>query len=138
MCLCVLVFRLEEIGMPKLDDYASLTKSPGVPACGNFKILDAVKQALVDLKIEPWQTAFVSGIGQAAKLPHYLKCNLFNGLHGRTLPVATGVKLANSRLVVIAEGGDGDGFAEGGNHAIAAMRRNVDLTGCCTTTRSMA
>ena len=114
--------------MPKLEDYASSDEIAWCPACGNFKILDAVKQALVDLKIEPWQTAFVSGIGQAAKLPHYLKCNLFNGLHGRTLPVATGIKLANSRLVVIAEGGDGDGFAEGGNHAIAAMRRNVDMT----------
>lgn len=70
----------------------------------------------------------VSGIGQAAKLPHYLKCNTFNGLHGRTLPVATGAKVANQRLVVIADGGDGDGYAEGGNHFLHAMRRNINIT----------
>ena len=61
-------------------------------------------------------------------MPHYLKCNCFNGLHGRTLPVAAGIKLANHELTVIAEGGDGDGYAEGGNHFIHAMRRNVDIT----------
>jgi 2-oxoglutarate ferredoxin oxidoreductase subunit beta len=98
------------------------------PGCGNFNILAAVKQALIELKIEPWQTFFVSGIGQAPKLPHYLKCNLFNGLHGRTLPVAIAAKLSNRKLIVIAEGGDGDGYAEGGNHFIHALRRNVDIT----------
>ena len=88
----------------------------------------ALKQALSDLNIPPHQVAFSSGIGQAAKLPHYMKCNLFNGLHGRALPVATGIKLANHDLQVIAEGGDGDGYAEGGNHFIHAMRRNLGLT----------
>ena len=77
---------------------------------------------------DPEEIAIVSGIGQAPKTPHYLRCNTFNGLHGRTLPVATGVKLANHELTVLAEGGDGDGFAEGGNHFIHAMRRNIDLT----------
>jgi 2-oxoglutarate ferredoxin oxidoreductase subunit beta len=98
------------------------------PGCGNFQILQAVKQALVNLEIEPYQVVFVSGIGQAAKLPHYLKCNLFNGLHGRTLPVATGVKIANHELTVLAVGGDGDGYGEGGNHLIHAIRRNIDVT----------
>ncbi len=98
------------------------------PGCGNFGIREAVKQALVELGLEPWQVCFVSGIGQAAKAPHYIKCNLFNGLHGRTLPVATGIKLANPDLVVFAEGGDGDGFAEGGNHFLHALRRNPDVT----------
>lgn len=98
------------------------------PGCYNFAILRAVKQALASLDIQPHQVVFSSGIGQAPKLPHYLKCNLFNGLHGRTLPVATGLKLANHALHVIAEGGDGDGYAEGGNHVVHAMRRNVGVT----------
>jgi 2-oxoglutarate ferredoxin oxidoreductase subunit beta len=98
------------------------------PGCGNFGIREAVKRALIELDLEPWQTCFVSGIGQAAKAPHYIRCNLFNGLHGRTLPVATGIKLANPGLTVVAEGGDGDGYAEGGNHFLHALRRNLDIT----------
>ena len=81
-----------------------------------------------ELNKKPDEVVIVSGIGQAAKAPHYLRCNNFNGLHGRTLPVATGIKLANHELTVLAEGGDGDGFAEGGNHFIHAMRRNIDIT----------
>jgi 2-oxoglutarate ferredoxin oxidoreductase subunit beta len=114
--------------MLTLKDYESPDEIAWCPGCGNFGILPAVKQALLELKIEPWQVLFVSGIGQAPKLPHYLKCNLFNGLHGRTLPVAIAAKLVNSRLIVIAEGGDGDGYAEGGNHFIHALRKNVDIT----------
>jgi 2-oxoglutarate ferredoxin oxidoreductase subunit beta len=98
------------------------------PGCFNNSILKAVKEALASLDLQPHQVAFISGIGQAAKLPHYIKCNLFNGLHGRALPVATGIKLANHHLQVIAEGGDGDGYAEGGNHFIHAARRNIGLT----------
>jgi len=86
------------------------------PGCGNFGILVAVKKALVSLQLEPHRVLMVSGIGQAGKLPHYLKCNIFNGLHGRTLPAALGAKLANHELTVIAVGGDGDGYGEGGNH----------------------
>ena len=69
----------------------------------------------------------VAGIGQSGKLPHYLNVNMFNSLHGRTLPVAIGVKTANPDLVVFAVGGDGDGYAEGGNHFIHALRRNHDI-----------
>jgi 2-oxoglutarate ferredoxin oxidoreductase subunit beta len=69
-----------------------------------------------------------SGIGQAAKTPHYLNANLFNGLHGRSLPVATGAKLANPNLVVIVESGDGCNYGEGGNHFLNAIRRNIDVT----------
>ena len=98
------------------------------PGCGNFGIREAVKLALEQLELEPHQLAFVSGIGQAAKAPHYIRCNLFNGLHGRTLPVATGLKLARPDLTVITEGGDGDGYAEGGNHFLHALRRNLDIT----------
>jgi 2-oxoglutarate ferredoxin oxidoreductase subunit beta len=114
--------------MSDIERYQSHDEIAWCPGCFNNSILKAVKQALASLDIEPHQTAFSSGIGQAPKLPHYLKCNLFNGLHGRTLPVATGIKLANHELHVLAEGGDGDGYAEGGNHFVHAMRRNIGMT----------
>src|SRR3990167_5092924 len=98
------------------------------PGCGNFQILRAMKLALEDLNISPQQAVVVSGIGQAAKTPQYFNVNMFNGLHGRALPVATGIKLANPELVVIAEGGDGDMYGEGGNHFLHAIRRNPNLT----------
>jgi 2-oxoglutarate ferredoxin oxidoreductase subunit beta len=98
------------------------------PGCGNFGILKALKEALVELGLTPQEVVFVSGIGQAAKTPHYLKAHLFNGLHGRALPPAVGIKSANPELVVIAEGGDGDMYGEGGNHFIHTIRRNPDIT----------
>ena len=78
--------------MVTLKDYEN-GETAWCPGCGNFGILQAVKKALVKVGLEPYQVLMVSGIGQAAKLPHYMKCNLFNGLHGRTLPVATGAKI---------------------------------------------
>ena len=98
------------------------------PGCGNFAILKAMKRALVESNLEPHEVLFVSGIGQAAKAPHYLNANVFNGLHGRALPAAIGAKLANSNLKVIAESGEGCNYGEGGNHFLAAIRRNVDIT----------
>jgi 2-oxoglutarate ferredoxin oxidoreductase subunit beta len=98
------------------------------PGCGNFSILEAVKKALVARDLEPHQVLFVSGIGQAAKGPHYLNANVFNGLHGRSLPVSTGAKLTNPDLTVIVESGDGCNYGEGGNHFLAAIRRNIDVT----------
>lgn len=98
------------------------------PGCGNFGILNALKETLEELGLEPEEVCFISGIGQAAKLPHYLKCNFFNGLHGRALPPATAIKTANPNLTVIAEGGDGDMYGEGGNHFIHAIRRNPNIT----------
>jgi len=98
------------------------------PGCGNFAILNILKQALTELEIDQQKLVMVSGIGQAAKTPHYLKANLFNGLHGRSLPVATGIKAANPELVVIAESGDGCMYGEGGNHILHAIRRNPDIT----------
>jgi 2-oxoglutarate/2-oxoacid ferredoxin oxidoreductase subunit beta len=97
------------------------------PGCGNFSILRAFKEALVELSIEPHQFTVVSGIGQAGKFPHYLRCNTFNGLHGRSLPVATGIRLANHTMMVVAEAGDGDCYGEGGNHLIHAIRRNIGV-----------
>ncbi len=97
------------------------------PGCGNFPILETLKDALVELDIPPHRFTIVSGIGQASKLPHYLRCNTFNGLHGRTLPVATGIRLVNPEMLVIAVAGDGDCYGEGGNHLIHAMRRNINV-----------
>jgi len=98
------------------------------PGCGNYSILNTLKQALAELKISPQQLVVVSGIGQGAKIPQYFKTNYFNGLHGRALPPATGIKAANPNLTVIAESGDGDMYGEGGNHFIHAIRRNSDIT----------
>ncbi len=98
------------------------------PGCGNYKILDAVKGALSELDLDRRNVVIVSGIGQAAKMPQYINANMFNGLHGRALPVAMGIKLSNRNLVVIAESGDGCMYGEGGNHFLHAIRRNCDIT----------
>jgi len=113
--------------MVHLEDYGNF-ETAWCPGCGNFSILQAVKQALVGLGLKPQEVLLVSGIGQAAKAPHYLRANVFNGLHGRSLPVATGAKLANPELTVIVESGDGCNYGEGGNHFLAAIRRNINLT----------
>jgi 2-oxoglutarate/2-oxoacid ferredoxin oxidoreductase subunit beta len=110
-----------------IADYNGLTPA-WCPGCGNFGILAAVKKTLVELNLDPHNILLVSGIGQAGKLPHYTKGNVFNSLHGRPLPPAIGAKLANSELIVIAISGDGDGYGEGGNHFIHAARRNHDIT----------
>jgi 2-oxoglutarate ferredoxin oxidoreductase subunit beta len=115
------------MNMVTIDDYGQY-ETAWCPGCGNFSILDAVKRGLVASELEPHQVLFVSGIGQAAKAPHYLNTNVFNGLHGRALPVASGAKLANPNLKVIVESGDGCNYGEGGNHFLAAIRRNIDLT----------
>lgn len=110
----------------RIEDYGEY-ETAWCPGCGNFAILKAVKRALVSLGLRPQQVLFVSGIGQAAKAPHYLNANVFNGLHGRALPVATGAKLANPELTVIVESGDGCTYGEGGNHFLAAIRRNINI-----------
>src|SRR3990170_2908282 len=113
--------------MVEIADYAGLPTA-WCPGCGNFGILAAVKKALVELNIEPHRVLLVSGIGQAGKLPHYTRGNVFNSLHGRPVPVAIGAKIANPELTVIAVSGDGDAYGEGGNHFLHAMRRNHDIT----------
>jgi 2-oxoglutarate ferredoxin oxidoreductase subunit beta len=113
--------------MVELSDYTGL-KPAWCPGCGNFGILRALNKALVEMKIEPHQVLFVSGIGQAGKLPHYTRGNVFNSLHGRPVPPAIGAKIANPELIVIAVSGDGDAYGEGGNHFIHAARRNHDIT----------
>ena len=98
------------------------------PGCGNFAILETMERVIREIGLDPSSLVFVSGIGQAAKLPQYLEVNYFNGLHGRALPAAVGIKLANPGLTVIAESGDGCTYGEGGNHFIHTIRRNTDLT----------
>lgn len=98
------------------------------PGCGNFLIRQALQRALKELELSPDQVLLSAGIGQAGKMPQYIDINAFAGLHGRALPVAIGMKLANHDMYVIAEGGDGDGYGEGGNHFLHAIRRNIDVT----------
>jgi len=114
--------------MVSLQDYSPASDITWCPGCGNFGILKALNSALVQLKIDPHSVLMVSGIGQAGKLPHYTRCHVLNELHGRALPAAIGAKIANPELTVIAVGGDGDGYGEGGNHFISAVRRNHDIT----------
>jgi 2-oxoglutarate/2-oxoacid ferredoxin oxidoreductase subunit beta len=103
-------------------------KSTWCPGCGDFGILASMKQALAGLDLQPHEVILVSGIGCGSKLPHYLRANGYNSIHGRALPVAQGIKLANHSLRVIAVTGDGDGYGIGQGHFIHAMRRNADIT----------
>jgi 2-oxoglutarate ferredoxin oxidoreductase subunit beta len=114
--------------MIPIEDYESTFENKWCPGCGNFGILSSLKDALSALNISPEKLLLVSGIGQAAKTPHFIKCNGFHSLHGRALPVATGAKMANHDLNIVVNTGDGDCYGEGGNHFIHGIRRNVDIT----------
>ncbi len=98
------------------------------PGCGDYSIRKALLGALSELGIGRDKVVLVSGIGQAAKMPQYVNTSFFNGLHGRALPAATAIKACNPELTVIAVGGDGDMYGEGGNHFLHATRRNPDIT----------
>ena len=98
------------------------------PGCGNFAIRKTMDQVYQELGIDKQKLVMVTGIGQAPKSPHYLDVSFFNGLHGRSLPTATGVKLANPELTVVVESGDGNVYGEGGNHFLHALRRDIDIT----------
>ncbi|AJC73559.1 2-oxoacid ferredoxin oxidoreductase subunit beta [Pseudothermotoga hypogea DSM 11164 = NBRC 106472] len=115
------MFRPEDYDIPNAD-------IAWCPGCGNFGIIRALKMALAQLNLPPSKVVIVSGIGQAAKMPQYVKAHMFNGLHGRSLPAAVAIKMVNPQLVVIAESGDGCTYAEGGNHFIHTIRRNPDIT----------
>ena len=96
--------------------------------CGDFGVLNALQRALFELGLKPHEILCVSGIGCSSNLPGYLNTYGMHTLHGRSLPVATGAKLGNHKLTVIATGGDGDGYGIGGNHLMHTARRNIDLT----------
>jgi 2-oxoglutarate ferredoxin oxidoreductase subunit beta len=98
------------------------------PGCGNFDLRNIMMEAYAELGMSKENLVMVSGIGQAAKSPQYYDVSYFNGLHGRALPVATGIKAANPGLIVVVESGDGDMYGEGGNHFIHTIRRNPDIT----------
>ncbi len=112
--------------MLRAEDYLA-GETAWCPGCGNFSIREALSEALSELELQPHNVLICSGIGQAAKIPHYIRANGFNGLHGRALPPALGARVANKDLKVIVESGDGDSYGEGGNHLIHNIRRNPDL-----------
>lgn len=110
-----------------MGDYQTF-ETAWCPGCGNFGIIGSLKSALMELGKDPYEVLMVGGIGQAAKTPQYISANSFCGLHGRSLPAAVAAKIANERLTVIVNTGDGDSYGEGGNHFIHNIRRNVDIT----------
>lgn len=109
-------------------DFATATPSWWCPGCGDFGVLAALKQACAELNLSPKNVAFISGIGCSGKISGYLHSYAFHGVHGRALPTATAVKLANKDLTVIVAGGDGDGYAIGAGHFLHAVRRNANMT----------
>ncbi|MEX2355443.1 MAG: 2-oxoacid:ferredoxin oxidoreductase subunit beta [Thermaerobacterales bacterium] len=111
----------------KMREFAG-EQSTWCPGCGDFAVLRAMQMAAVNLEIEPHDMVCVSGIGCAGKISQYLHTYGFHGVHGRGIPVATAVKLANRDRLVIAAGGDGDGYGLGLSHFMHAVRRNIDIT----------
>jgi 2-oxoglutarate ferredoxin oxidoreductase subunit beta len=110
------------------DTYKGKIHPDWCPGCGDFSVLSALQAALFELGLKPHQVVVISGIGCSSNLPGFINTYGMHTLHGRSLAVATGVKLGNHELKVIATGGDGDGFGIGGNHFMHTMRRNIDLT----------
>jgi len=111
----------------KPSDYKSGVYIDWCPGCGDHGILAALQMALSELALEPHEVVIVSGVGNAPKLPHFVKANGVHTLHGRLLPFAMGIKMANPDLEVIGVGGDGDGLGIGAGHFVNAGRRNIDM-----------
>ena len=109
-------------------DFKSDYKPVWCPGCGDYSVLAAITKALAMLEVKPHDVAVVSGIGCSSRIPAYTSCYGFHGVHGRSLPAATGLKVARPELTVLVASGDGDGYSIGGNHFLHACRRNVDLT----------
>lgn len=110
------------------DELRSTTIPDWCPGCGDHAILMAVKGAIADAGLEPHKTLIVSGIGCSSKLPHYVKTYGYHGIHGRPLPLATAMRLANHEMNIIVISGDGDCYGIGMCHFVHAIRRNVNLT----------
>jgi len=121
---------MDASAIPSLSakDYKSHIKPVWCPGCGHFGVLSALTKTLAYLRIPKQDVAVISGIGCSSRIPAYIDCYGFHGVHGRALPVAAGLKAARPDLTVIAAGGDGDGFSIGGNHFLHACRRNMDMT----------
>lgn len=114
--------------MATLKDFRNSVKPNWCPGCGDFSVQAAIQRAAANVGIEPEQLALISGIGCSGRISGYINAYGFHGVHGRSLPIAQGVKMANRELTVIAAGGDGDGFAIGMGHTVHAIRRNIDIT----------
>jgi len=115
-------------GVYQAKDYKSDLKPIWCPGCGDFGVVQAIYRALAAIGRPPHEIAFVSGIGCSSRIPGYTTAYGFNSVHGRALPIAQGIKLAQPELLVLVAGGDGDGFSIGGGHLPHAIRRNLDLT----------
>ena len=111
----------------KFTDLKTSAHNDWCPGCGDFGILNAVQMALAEMNIDPSNTVVVSGVGCSSKAPHFIKTYGVHTLHGRSLPFATGIKLANPNMEVVVEGGDGDGMGIGAGHFVNAGRRNLDM-----------
>ena len=109
-------------------DYKSDLKPIWCPGCGDYAVVQGIYRALAAINRPPHEIAFVSGIGCSSRIPGYTTTYGFNSIHGRSLPIAQGIKLANPELLVLAAGGDGDGFSIGGGHIAHLIRRNMDIT----------
>jgi 2-oxoglutarate/2-oxoacid ferredoxin oxidoreductase subunit beta len=114
--------------MATFKDFRNDVKPNWCPGCGDFSVQAAMQRAAANVGLEPENLAVISGIGCSGRISGYIKSYGFHGIHGRSLPIAQGVKMANRELTVVASGGDGDGFAIGMGHTIHAIRRNIDIT----------
>ncbi|CAG7602158.1 hypothetical protein PAESOLCIP111_00481 [Paenibacillus solanacearum] len=114
--------------MATLKDFRNNIKPNWCPGCGDFSVQAAIQRAAANVGLEPEQLAVVSGIGCSGRISGYINAYGFHGVHGRSLPIAQGLKMANRELTVVAAGGDGDGFAIGMGHTVHAIRRNINIT----------
>ncbi|RAI81687.1 2-oxoacid:ferredoxin oxidoreductase subunit beta [Macrococcoides caseolyticum subsp. hominis] len=114
--------------MATFKDFRNNVKPNWCPGCGDFSVQAAIQKACANIGLEPEQLALITGIGCSGRLSGYVNSYGVHSIHGRALPMAQGVKMANQELTVIASGGDGDGFAIGMGHTIHALRRNIDIT----------
>jgi 2-oxoglutarate/2-oxoacid ferredoxin oxidoreductase subunit beta len=114
--------------MTTFKDFRNNVKPNWCPGCGDFSVQAAIQRAAANVGLEPENLAVISGIGCSGRISGYINSYGLHGIHGRSLPIAQGVKMANRDLTVIASGGDGDGFAIGMGHTIHSIRRNIDIT----------
>ena len=114
--------------MSTFKDFRNNVKPNWCPGCGDFSVQAAIQRAAANVGLEPENLAVISGIGCSGRISGYINSYGFHGIHGRVLPIAQGVKMANRDLTVIASGGDGDGFAIGMGHTVHSIRRNINIT----------